>query len=229
MALSVEEIGKLREAGFSDDDIVSYNNELAAQTAAPAPVDPNAPPAGQLPKYSETDIPVTAPPPEATITQGVMSAVPVVQQAIPYAIGGAAGGAVGIAGKKAIEAMVARGAPPATPPAAPVAPQTAPAGPRIQVPQSAGSGPRPIAPTPGAPAPLVRESVGMRNMPMPEPNPINGGNTYLQRMAVLAESVAPTLGRVGGAAGALLMPGNIGQQIDEEEEIRKRRAKAKVK
>jgi hypothetical protein len=69
----------------------------------------------------------------------------------------------------------------------------------------------------------------MRNMPMPEPNAINGGNTYLQRMAVLAESVAPTLGRIGGATTALIMPGNIGQQINEEEEIRKRRAKAKVK
>ena len=231
MALSVQEIEKLRESGFSDDDIVAYNNQLASQ--APAPVDPNAPPAGELPKYSETDIPATTAPPEGTITEDVMSTAPIVQQAIPYAIGGAAGGAVGIAGKKAIEAMVSRSA--AVPPAAPVAPATAPAapaGPRIQLPQSAGSGPRPmgpVAPTAGAPAPVVRESIGMRNMPMPEPNPINGGNTYLQRMAVLAESVAPTLGRIGGATTAILMPGNIGQQIDEEEEIRKRRAKAKVK
>lgn len=228
MALSVEEIGKLREAGFSDDDIVAYNNELAAQTAAAAPVDPNAPPAGELPKYSETDIPATAAPAEGTIKEDVMAAVPAVQQALPY-VGGAA---VGYAGKKLIEGVAANAArnAVAAPPAAPVAPEPAP---RIQVPQSAGSGPRPVgpvAPAVGAPAtPAVRESIGMRNMPAPQPNAINGGNTYLQRMAVLAESVAPTLGRVGGVAGAVLMPGNIGQQIDEEAEIRKRRAKAKVK
>jgi len=229
MALSVEEIGKLRESGFSDDDIVSYNNQLAAQTAAP--VAPNAAPA-ELPKYSETDIPTTTAPPEGTITEDVMSTAPIVQQAIPYAAGAAATGAGGYIAKKAIETVATNAArnAMAAPPAAPVAPEPVP---KIQVPQSVGSGPRPVgpvAPVAGAPAtPVVRESIGMRNMPMPEPNAINGGNTYLQRMAVLAESVAPTLGRIGGATTALIMPGNIGQQINEEEEIRKRRAKAKVK
>ena len=230
MALSVEEIGKLRESGFSDDDIVAYNNELASQKTAAAPVDPNAPPAGELVKYSETDIPVTTAPPEGTITEDIMAMVPAVQQALPYVAGAAVTGAGGYLAKKAIENVATNAArnAMAAPPAAPVAPEPAP---RIQVPQSVGSGPRPVgpvAPAAGTP-PVVRESVGMRNMPAPQPNAINGGNTYLQRMAVLAESVAPTLGRVGGAAGALLMPGNIGQQIDEEEEIRKRRAKAKVK
>jgi len=76
--------------------------------------------------------------------------------------------------------------------------------------------------------------------PVPQPNAINGGNTFLQRMAQLSESVKPYLTRgaetvspylTRGAAGAtaLLMPGNAFQQTNEDLEMARRRQQAGIK
>jgi hypothetical protein len=215
-----KKIEEARQAGYSDEEINQYIQSLnqtqptvqADGTMQNAPVVPPQEPMNRSEEYA-----------------GLGEAGAAMAAAAAAGTAGVLGGAN--LGKRVIQSMFGGNAP-ATPPTTPPPAPVAPASPRIQVPQSVGSGPRPVgpvAPTPGAPAPLVRESVGMRNMPAPQPNAINGGNTYLQRMAVLAESVAPTLGRVAGTAGMILMPGNVGQQIDEEAEIRKRRANAKVK
>jgi len=63
----------------------------------------------------------------------------------------------------------------------------------------------------------------------PQPNAINGGNTFLQRMAQLSESVAPYLARGAAGATALLMPGNAFQQTNEDLEMAKRRKQAGIK
>jgi hypothetical protein len=78
MALSVEEVEKLRAAGFSDQDIVDYEKSQSAAPGAPAPVDPSAPVA----ELSETAIPATAPPPESTFTETMLGALPGVKEGL---------------------------------------------------------------------------------------------------------------------------------------------------
>lgn len=103
MALSVEEVEQLRAAGFSDEDIQAYAKEAAGAPQQAAPVDPNAP-IESLPKYDETIIPETTPPPENTNTETAIGGViPAVQAVLPYA-GGALGlGGLGYVGKKYAE------------------------------------------------------------------------------------------------------------------------------
>lgn len=64
MQLSAEERQKLVDAGFSDQDIVSYESDQSQQTA-PAPVSPEQADTG-LPAFSETEIPASATPPASS-------------------------------------------------------------------------------------------------------------------------------------------------------------------
>ena len=92
MQLSEEEKQKLRDAGFDEEAIAAYEAEQSQQ-AAPTPVSPEQADAG-LPKFSETEIPATTPPPEASNTETFWGGVvPAMQQALPY-LGGAGGGAI---------------------------------------------------------------------------------------------------------------------------------------
>lgn len=107
MQLSEEEKQKLRDSGFSEEDIVAYEQDQSQQ-AAPAPVSPEQADTG-LPKFSETDIPATTPPPEASTTETVIGGVmPAFQEALPYLGGGAGVGVLGYAGKKYAEGKKAQ-------------------------------------------------------------------------------------------------------------------------
>jgi hypothetical protein len=92
MQLSEEEKQKLRDSGFTEEDIAAYEQDQNQQ-AAPAPVSPESADSG-LPKFSETDVPATTPPPENTYTESALGGVfPAIGEALP-SIGGAGGGAV---------------------------------------------------------------------------------------------------------------------------------------
>ena len=84
---------------------------------------------------------------------------------------------------------------------------------------------------PGAAPPMggMKESISVRNMTPPQPNELNGGNTFLQRMAQLSDIVSPYLGRAGVGAAALITPGNAFQQTNEEAELLRRRRAAGIK
>jgi hypothetical protein len=102
MQLTEEEKQKLRDSGFTEEDIAAYEQDQSQQ-AAPAPVSPEAADTG-LPKFNETDIPATTPPPEASTTETVIGGVvPALQEALPYLGGGAGVGVLGYAGKKYAE------------------------------------------------------------------------------------------------------------------------------
>lgn len=78
MALSVEDVEKLRAAGFSDQDILEYQK---TEDTAPAPVDPNAPPVAEsgLPIISEalpTSGPLTQPMPESSMYETALGMFP---------------------------------------------------------------------------------------------------------------------------------------------------------
>lgn len=85
MQLSEEEKQKLRDAGFDEEAIAAYEQDQNQQ-AAPAPVSPEQADSG-LPKLSETEIPATAPPPEASTAETIIGGAPAVGTAIGTAVG----------------------------------------------------------------------------------------------------------------------------------------------
>lgn len=107
MALSVEEVEKLRAAGFSDEEIVAYDKESSAAPAAPAPVDPAAPPMGAngLPSYDlNAEPPEVAQPREGTFTENLMMAPEFVEQGLKIA-----GTGVGLYGLARAPGLIGRG------------------------------------------------------------------------------------------------------------------------
>jgi hypothetical protein len=106
MQLSEEEKQKLRDNGFSEEDIAAYEQDQSQQ-AAPAPVSPEQADTG-LPKFSETEIPATTPPPEASTAETALGVAPILTEALPYIGGGAGVGVLGYAGKKYAEGKKAQ-------------------------------------------------------------------------------------------------------------------------
>jgi hypothetical protein len=232
MHLTEEEVQRLRENGFSDQDINEYAAGLQQQAQpeqSAGPVQPT-----ELPMVSEVDIPKTPMPPEPTFLEGASTALAsapagaqlVKDVAIPTA--GIYGAYKGLqtankgieawreASKatQAVEAGRAARAAARVPVSGPVAPAQSP------IVNSAG---RPMPMSTG-PAPVVRESVGMRNMPgqaatgTAATGVMARGAEYAAKIRELAAQkamqAAPTAARVGVGATAAITPGNVGQNYN---------------
>jgi hypothetical protein len=242
MRLTEEEVQRLRENGFSDQDINDYAASLEQQ-AQPiqemAPVQPT-----ELPTIDEKNIP---PLPEP-ITPGIASTAATTLIGAPGAIKEYALPAAELYGAyKAVNALgpgIEAWKQSSLAKQADAAARQARAASDIATEQgraarAAGRVPGPVAPSPTSPivnsagrpmpmstgpAPVVRESVGMRNMPTQAATGTAAtgvmarGAEYAAKIRELAAQkalqVAPNVARVGVGATAALMPGNVGQNYN---------------
>jgi hypothetical protein len=230
MRLTEEEVQRLRENGFSDQDINEYAAGLEQQAQpnqAMAPVQPT-----ELPMVSEVDIPTTQQPPAASgyesVATGIATMAPSAELikdiAIPTA--GVYGAYKGLdAYKQASLAKQAQAA----------AEMAAEQGRAARAEMRAGRAPMPTPtqapPTSGFPRgpvpgpvqpPVVRESVGMRNMPgqaatgTAATGVMARGAEYAAKIRELAASKAlqGTSARAGVGGVLMSIPGNVGQNYN---------------
>jgi hypothetical protein len=231
MRLTEEEVQRLRENGFSDQDINEYAASLVQQAQpdqAMAPVQPT-----ELPTVSEVDIPNTPQPPVASNYEVGGMAVGAVPQIIEGAKDLAVPAASVYGAYKGIDAWRQASLAKQAQAAAEMAAEQGRAS------RFAARAPGPVAPSPtspilnsqgrpmpmsSGPAPVVRESVGMRNMPgqaatgTAATGVMARGAEYAAKIRELAAQkalqVAPNAARVGVGATAALMPGNVGQNYN---------------
>jgi len=256
MRLTEEEVQRLRENGFSDQDINEYAAGLEQQAQpqqAIAPVQPT-----ELPTVSEVDIPNTPQPPVASNYEVGGMAIGSVPQIIEGAkdLAIPAGGLYGAykaanalgpgieAWRQASAAETAKANAASASAAAEAAKaeamskqaraeQMTERGRMTRAEMKAGRTPTmsrvpvtgPVSPSAIPPTtPVVRESVGMRNMPTTAATgtaatgALARGAEYAAQIRELAAQkalqAAPTAARVGVGTTAALMPGNVGQNYN---------------